>query len=69
MVKVFTNWCILRFLSFNYQAVHKEEVLEFYMKAHLTEGRKIVSRVAGEDVMIDVETILGCVWIAPSDRS
>lgn len=48
IVKAFTNSGILNFLSFNYTSVNKDAILEFYLKAKIAEGRKIISKVAGK---------------------
>lgn len=52
VMKAFEDCGIIRFLSFNYQNVHKDEMLVFYLKPWLAEGRKIISNVKGKDVEI-----------------
>lgn len=66
VIKAFRDCGIPRFLSFGYQSVNKEEVLEFYLKARLAEGRKIISSVAGRDVEITADVIRAAYELPPT---
>lgn len=57
VVKAFEESRILQFLTFNYKSVYKEEVLEFHLNARMGEGKRITSRVAGQDVEICADSI------------
>lgn len=66
VVKAFSDCEILNFLSFNYRAVHKEVVLEFYLNARITNERKIISTVASKSVEITIETIRDAYELSPA---
>lgn len=66
VVKAFEDSRILRFMTFNYKSVHKEEVLEFYLNARMIEERKVVSKVASMNFEVIAKSIRAAFEFPPA---